>query len=79
MDQDDQFDFAKAIKEIEGINEWFQDEDVNLDEGLTKFRRGLELIRKCKTKLKKVENEFIEIKKELTTDEASKEESIGNS
>lgn len=73
MNQDEQFDFAKAIKEIEGINEWFQSEDLNLDEGLIKFRRGLELIKKCKTKLKSVENEFVEIKKELATDEVSRE------
>lgn len=59
------FDFSTAIKELEEINRWFQNEEVNLDEGLVKFRQGVELIKKCKVRLKEVENEFEEIKKEI--------------
>ena len=76
MSQDDKFDFAKAVSEIEEINQWFQNEDVDLDEGLAKFRRGLELIKKCQTRLKQVENEFVEIKKEFRVDESGAEESL---
>lgn len=60
------FDFSTAIKELEDINRWFQNEEVNLDEGLVKFRQGVGLIKKCKGRLKEVENEFEEIKKELS-------------
>lgn len=68
MTQGEKFDFTKAIAEIEEINRWFQNENVNLDEGLMKFRRGLELIKKCQERLKEVENEFIEIKKDYGAD-----------
>ncbi len=63
MTKDQVFDFSRAIKELEEINRWFQSEEINLDEGLSKFRKGLSLIKKCRERLKEVENEFTEIKK----------------
>jgi exodeoxyribonuclease VII small subunit len=60
-----QFDFASSIHQLEEINTWFQNEDLDLDEGLEKLKRGKELIKKCRTRLQEVENEFIEIKKEF--------------
>lgn len=65
MKQDKSFDFAQAIEELEGINRWFQTEDIDLDEGLAKFRRGLEIIKNSRERLKQVENEFMEIKKQF--------------
>jgi exodeoxyribonuclease VII small subunit len=61
--QKEQFNFTKAYKEIEEINEWFQGEDIDLDEALKKYERGMELIKKCKERLKQAENKFEEIKK----------------
>ena len=69
MSQDPKFDFSKSVEELEQINRWFQNEDIDLDQGLAKFRRGLELIKKCRGRLKQVENEFVEIKKEFNSDE----------
>lgn len=69
MNDNQKIDFSEAIKELEEINGWFQEEEINLDEGLTKFRRGLDLIKQCKERLKQVENEFIEINKEYGTKE----------
>jgi exodeoxyribonuclease VII small subunit len=69
MSQDTKFDFSKAITELEEINRWFQSEEIDLDTGLAKFRRGLELIKICRGRLKQVENEFIEIKKEFSPEE----------
>lgn len=46
------FDFSTAIKELEDINRWFQNEEVNLDEGLVKFRQGVELIKKMQSSIK---------------------------
>ena len=59
------FDFAKAMAELEEINRWFQNQEIDLDEGLRKFRRGLALIKKSRQRLGEVENEFEEIKKEF--------------
>jgi len=55
-------DFGKAYKELEDIIEWFEREDVDLDEGLRKFERGLELAKACKTRLNDVENKVSQIK-----------------
>ncbi len=57
-----EFDFGKAYKELEGIIEWFETEDVDLDEGLTRFEKGLELAQQCKARLKDVENKVTAIK-----------------
>jgi len=56
------FDFGEAYKELEGILAWFEREDTDLDEGLAKFERGLELAAKCRLRLKEVENRVTEIK-----------------
>lgn len=57
--------FTKAFEELEEITEWFESEEVDLDEGLKKFERGLELASACKEKLTEVENKVTEIKKKF--------------
>jgi len=54
--------FAKAFEELETITEWFEKGEVDLDEGLKKFERGLELSKFCKGKLSEVENKVESIK-----------------
>jgi exodeoxyribonuclease VII small subunit len=66
-------DFTKSVNKLEEINSWFQNEDIDLDEGLYKLKAGKELIKKCRTRLKEVENEFIKIKKEFV-EEAQEQE-----
>ncbi|MFC1787850.1 exodeoxyribonuclease VII small subunit [Patescibacteria group bacterium] len=55
-------DFSKAFAELEEITEWFEGEEVDLDEGLKKFERGLELAKLCQEKLSEVENKVREVK-----------------
>lgn len=62
----EKFNFSEAFREIEEINEWFQREDIDLDEALQKYERGMELIKKCKERLKQAENKFEEIKKKYS-------------
>ncbi|MCD8507430.1 exodeoxyribonuclease VII small subunit [Candidatus Woesebacteria bacterium] len=59
------FNFSDSMKEIDQINEWFQQDDLDLEEALTKLKRGKELIKLCKTRLKDVENEFKELKEDF--------------
>ena len=59
------FDFTESVNKLEEINSWFQNEDIDLDEGLQKLKVGKELIKKCRIRLQDVENEFIKIKKEF--------------
>ena len=54
--------FGEAYKELEGIIAWFENEDVDLEEGLKKFERGLALAKQCKDRLKEVENKVVHIK-----------------
>lgn len=56
--------FAEAFAELEAITEWFDSqENVDLDEGLQKFERGLALTTALKKKLSEVENQVVELKK----------------
>lgn len=64
----EKFNFSEAFKEIEEINEWFQREDLDLEEALQKYERGMELIKKCKERLKEAENKFEEIKKKYSSE-----------
>lgn len=59
-------DFAASFAELEKISEWFETEEIDLDEGLKKFERGLELATVCKKKLSEVENKVEEIKKKFS-------------
>ncbi len=58
-------EFKSAISELEAISQWFQNEDIDLDEGLKKLNRAKELIASCKGRLSQVENEFNTLKKEI--------------
>lgn len=63
--------FAEAFKELEDIVHWFETSEVDLEEGLKKFERGLELAKKCRERLKEVENKVTQIKAKFAgTEEA---------
>jgi exodeoxyribonuclease VII small subunit len=61
--------FAEAFQELEDITAWFETAEVDLDEGLKKFERGLELAQICKKKLAEVENRVVDLKKKFATSE----------
>lgn len=56
------FQFDSAIKELEAITEWFESTDLDLDQGLAKFERGMELATQLKNHLATVENRVEKIK-----------------
>lgn len=64
-------DITKSLEKLEAIVRWFDEqEQVDVEEGLKKVRDGAELVRELRTRLKKAENEFEEVKKELEDAEA---------
>lgn len=63
------FNFGQAFAELEKITQWFERGDVELEEGLKKFERGLELAGKLKKNLKEVENKVTEIKAKFEDEE----------
>lgn len=55
-----------ALKKLEEIVAWFEkQEEVDVEKGLEKIREGAALIKTSKERLRSVENEFEEIKKDL--------------
>ena len=56
------FDFGQAYHELEEIVAWFEREEVDLEEGIKKFERGLDLAQRCKHRLMDVENRVTAIK-----------------
>lgn len=72
----DNTSFSESMKELNSLAEWFQQDDFDLEEGLTKLRRGKDLIVECQKRLNDVENEFLEIKEDMeaaVTDSSSTE------
>ncbi len=59
--------FQKSFEELEKIVHEFEKGDLDLDESLGKFERGLELAENCKKRLQDVENRVIEIKKKFNS------------
>jgi len=58
------------LKKLSEISEWFdKQEKIDVEEGLKKVKEAAILIKLSKERLKEVENEFEEIKKEIESDE----------
>ncbi len=55
---------AAAFKELESLVEELEGGTVDLEKSLGKFRRGLELTKWLKKRLRKIENEIETIKEE---------------
>lgn len=55
-----------SLKKLEEIIEWFdKQEEVDVEAGLERVKEGVALIKASRERLKKLENEFEEVKKEL--------------
>lgn len=58
------------LKRLAEITEWFDNqEEIDVEEGLKKVKEAVGLIKTSKTRLKEIENEFEEIKKEIEPEE----------
>lgn len=54
------------LKRLTEITEWFDNrEEIDVEEGLNKVKEAVNLIKASKERLKGIENEFEEIKKEM--------------
>lgn len=57
--------FGSSFAELEKIVEKFENEEVDLEEGLKDFEHALSLARSLKERLNAVENKVVEIKKKF--------------
>lgn len=61
-----EFNLSEALRRLQAINDWFdRQEEPDVEEGLKKLREGASLVKESRARLKEVENEFLEIQKEL--------------
>lgn len=60
---DKKFNFTKSYQELQKIVEWFEKEEVDLEEGIKKFEEGSKLVEGLKEYLNKMENKIKELKK----------------
>jgi exonuclease VII small subunit len=60
---------SESLKKLEEITQWFNgQEEVDVEKGLEKVKEGAKLIKASRERLKEVENEFKDVKKELEGD-----------
>ena len=58
------------LKKLEEISDWFDNrEEVDVEEGLEKVKEAVVLIKESKERLRQIEYEFEEIKKEVDLEE----------
>lgn len=61
---------SESLEKLEKLVKWFDEQDqVDVQEGLDRVREGAVLVKDLRAKLKTVENEFEELKKELASDD----------
>ncbi|MEK9153784.1 MAG: exodeoxyribonuclease VII small subunit [Patescibacteria group bacterium] len=60
----------ETIKKLEEIAGWFSSQkELDVEEGISKVKEAAQLIKASKARLQAVENQFEEIKKEITENE----------
>ncbi len=59
--------FQDLFAELEKIVKELEHGELDLDESLKKFERGLELAATCKKRLSDIENRVVEIKKKFSS------------
>ena len=66
MVEDKKIKISESLDKLEEIVDWFEkQEDVDVEEGLKKVKEGAAIIKILKERLKEVETEFSEIRREL--------------
>lgn len=70
---------SNNLKRLFEITDWFEkQEEVDIEEGLKKVKEAATLIKASKERLKTIENEFEEIKKEVGIGEENNKDKDNN-
>jgi exodeoxyribonuclease VII small subunit len=56
--------FNKQYKQLQTIVAWFEQDEIDLEEGIKKFEEGSKLVKELKNYLETMENKIKELKKE---------------
>ena len=60
--EDKKIDFESSLKQLESIVEKLEDEDINLEDSVKSFEKGISLVKECQ---KQLHNAELKIKKLL--------------
>ena len=60
--EDKKIDFESSLKQLESIVEKLEDEDINLEDSVKSFEKGIRLVKECQ---KQLHNAELKIKKLL--------------
>lgn len=70
MTQRKKVDLSKNLESLKEISSWFEEQgEVDVEKGLEKVKQAATLIKDSKKRLQEVENEFEEIKRDISTTE----------
>jgi exodeoxyribonuclease VII small subunit len=65
----------ESLNSLNEIVQWFESqEEIDVEAGLDKVKKGAELVKVCKQRLTEIENEFKQIQRDVESD--SKNESV---
>lgn len=75
MAKDDQkINLTESLKKLSETVQWFEsDKEIDIEEGLLKVREGADLIKACRMRLANIENDFLEIQKEVNGENQAKQ------
>ena len=63
-------DLTQSLKRLSEIGEWFENQkEIDIEEGLKMVKEASSIIKSSRERLKAVENEFEEIRKEMDVEE----------
>lgn len=75
----EKLNLTESLKKLEEINAWFENqEEVDVEKGLDKVKEGVKLVKASRERLQEIENEFIEIKKDIAKETAQNSSSISS-
>lgn len=63
MVKDKNMNFTKSYADLQKIVEWFERDDLDVEEGIKKFEEGMVLVKELKTYLQSMEVRIVELKK----------------
>ena len=65
----EEINITETMKKLRAITAWFDaQEDIDVEKGIEKIKEGAELMKKSKSRLKELENEFEDVRKKLNED-----------
>lgn len=63
MAKEKNINFTKSYGDLQKVVEWFERDDLDIEEGIKKFEEGMVLVKELKSYLQSMEVRIVELKK----------------